>query len=225
MLNLVFLVSALVGWTTLFKLVQWKWSLTTTPASHAIAFAHGFFASRSSEYVIYMEKLWRVEKFGEDNTPLQDAILTVSLAYFIYDLVICFIIKETVLIKTHHFLAVLIVAATISESYSGPEVIVSLWYGEFTNVFINLRYFFQNQDRYRGSSVAFVNDVFFAVFFLFLRFVVGTYVIYCILTLGKSLPMVQVGSILFIGVNILMGKIIVVESLKVLFPSSKPKTS
>ena len=225
MLNLVFLASAVVGWTALFKLVQWKWSLTTISTSYVVAIVHGLFGSRVSEYAIYTEKLWRIEKFGEDNTVLQDTILTVSLGYFIYDFVICLIIKETVVIKVHHFLACVIFAGTLSESYSGPETVVCLWYGEFTNVFCNLRYFFQNQDRFRGSTVAFVNDVFFAVGFLFMRFVVGTYVIYYILTLGKSLPVVQAGSILFTGVNLSMGKIIVLESLKVLFPSSKPKTS
>uniref|UniRef100_A0A7M5X6P6 TLC domain-containing protein n=1 Tax=Clytia hemisphaerica TaxID=252671 RepID=A0A7M5X6P6_9CNID len=223
MIDYILLGIGIVLWFFIFKLIQWKWSLATTSTSYAVAFLHGLFAARSCEYLIVTEQLWDFNRFGGPVSPLQKTVLTISAAYFLYDTLICFIIKESVMIKAHHLLATIIFLGTTYAGTSGPEVIICVWYGEFTNMFCNLRYFFQHSERFAGSIIALINDILFFVFFLSLRFIFGTYVIYHIFMIGRSLLVVRLGAISFTFVNVAMGKMMIEGALGFLYPPSNAK--
>ena len=219
MLNIYLLVASLVGWISLYNVIKWKWSLSTVLTSYTVAFCHGMFASRSAEYCIYTEGILDVNKFGGPVSPLQNVILTISLAYFLYDSYICFVKGEALVIKCHHILSSFVFLLTIVAEKSGPEVTVSLWIGEFTNAFLNLRYYYQNSARFRGSMLAVMNDVAFVVLFLIMRFVVCTFYTYHVLKGGdRTLLPLRIGAVCFYAVNLSIGKIIFDESVKFLFP-------
>ena len=225
MLDITLLFGSLVGWILLLKVIQWKWGLTTSTASYAVSFCHGLFVTRAAEYVIYTEGVWSADKIGGPVTPLQNTILTVSLGYFIYDTYICFTIDETLVIKCHHVLATIIFIGTLLAEKSGPEVIVCSWCGEFTNMFLNLRFFFNN---YQGGHrfnipLTMLNDVMFVVWFVVLRFGIGSFVIYHILTSGRSLAVLKFGALGFTAVNLVLGRMIVQEVLKMLGSLFSPK--
>ena len=221
MLNISLLVASLVGWVSLFNAIKWKWSLSTSSTSYAVAFCHGVFASRAAEYSFYSEGILDVSKFGGQVSQLQNVIISISLAYFLYDFYICFVIGEALVIKCHHILSSIIFFWTLVAEKSGPEVTVFLWIGEFTNAFLNLRYYYQNSARFRGSMLAAINDVAFAVLFFVLRFGLGSFYIYHILKGGaRSLLAVKIGAVCFTAVNLSMGKTIFVESAKFLFPGA-----
>lgn len=221
MILIVNLVIGFMAWVAVCKLIQWKWNLSLESTSYAVAFVHGFLACRLCEYSIFTEELWSIEKIGGPVSPFQNGIITVSAAYFYYDIIICFLIKAPLFMKAHHLFAILIFTTTLMMSHSGPEVIICLWLGEFTNACLNIRYWFEHHERFCKSKVSLVNDVAFAVFFIALRFIVCSYVIFYILTLGRSLIIVQIGSICFTVVNLIMGKMIFTEAMDLFFPCKK----
>ena len=215
------MVISTIGWWLLFVLIKWYWSLTTKSTSYAVAFVHGILSCRACEYIIYTENLLDTQKFGGAVTPLQNVLLLFSVGYFLYDSYICYVIKENFVIKMHHVFAVLIFCATMWTARSGPEVIISVWMGEFTNACLNLRYFFQHNEPFCNSKIATLNDFSFGISFILFRFVFGTYVVYHILSLGRTIIAVQISSIFFTLINLYMGKMLIDGFLQMIKPSQK----
>lgn len=229
MIDVYLLVASVIGWFLLLTIIKWKWSLSTASASYAVAFVHGIFMTRATEYIIYTDGIWSADQFGGPVTPIQAVIITMSAGYFLYDIWICFKTGEPLVIKCHHVLATTIFVTTLWAGKSGPEVVVCLWCGEFTNVFLNLRFFFQNYkggERFRNSVIPFLNDAFFVIGFAVMRFGIGSYATYHILFSGRSLQILKLCCIGFTAVNLYMGKVIASEVVKMVSPMlSKKKSS
>ena len=228
MINVYLLVGSVIGWFALLTIIKWKWSLSTASASYAVAFVHGIFTTRATEYIIYTDSIWSAEQFGGPVTPLQAVIITISAGYFLYDIWVCFKTDEALVIKCHHVLATTIFATTLWAGKSGPEVVVCLWCGEFTNVFLNLRFFFQNYkggERFRNSVIPFLNDVLFVIGFAVMRFGIGSYAMYHIFFSGRSLQSLQLCCVGFTTVNLYLGKMIVDEVSKTLSSMFSSKKS
>lgn len=208
---------SIILWPTLMFCIKRSFQLSFTATTYAVAFVHGLVASFLCQYSIFTENLW-IENVGEDVSPLQYKIISLSAGYFIYDTFTCICIKEPLYILMHHIFAFSIFLSALVTMNSGPEIIFCLLLGEFTNSCLNLRFWFANNDSVKGSKWSMVNDVLFFVMFITLRFGIAPFVIYRILFEERTLAIVKMGSIGFTVINLIMLHIMLTTLSNMLFP-------
>ena len=69
------------------------------------SFIHTFAVCRGCELVWYIEENMKLDQFGDDLSMPQYLVVSLSLGYFIYDFIICFLIQENIVFIIHHLFA------------------------------------------------------------------------------------------------------------------------
>lgn len=201
---MLYFIAGLLFWTLLCLCLKKVFQLDSIAStSYAVSFLHGVFICRCCEYSIYTESLW-IDDFGDDVSPLQFKILSISAGYFAYDIFICLHMKEPLHIIVHHLLSFAIISTSLVTLRSGPELIICLWFAELSNSYSNLRFWFTNHKVLKGTKWSLLNNVLFCFVFIFLRFVIGPYIIYYILVQERTLMIVKAGCIAFGAINLIM---------------------
>merc|ERR1712183_1266475 len=109
------------------------------------------------------------EEFGVTTSPAQNNIIAFSLSYFVFETSYCLIAQtEDIAMLLHHFVSLSALTWSRGLGTSGYEVCLLIWSAEFTNPFLQLRWFLRSVN-YHSTLVGRVNEVLFVVLFVALR--------------------------------------------------------
>lgn len=193
--------SCICFWLVLLLFLQWFNKRDVAWNSRIVSLLHAVIVCRCCEYCWLTESTWPLSNFGGEMTSCQFIPISITAAYFVYDTFVCFYLKEDMVIVLHHFISGTVVLFSWYVSKSGPEIVLAIWTSELTNPSLNLRYWLSETGSDKGLF-SLLNDVLFFTGFLFLRFGVGTYMIYELYNSQNSLLLVKLGSLLFYILNI-----------------------
>jgi len=147
--------------------------------SRILALTHAVIMCRLIEYKVTPP--WHINEFGIENTPELNIVMFPSLAYFIFETCWCMYMQtEGLAMLCHHFLSLLALFSSSYTNYSGYEVVFMLWAGEFTNPFLQIRWFLRTKELHK-TIYAQINEVVFVILFVFMRLYVGSYIYYMML--------------------------------------------
>ncbi|XP_063689609.1 TLC domain-containing protein 5-like [Bolinopsis microptera] len=140
--------------------------------------------------------------FGTDNTTLQNAIVIISLAYFIFDFTWCCIMgAEGLPMLAHHVVSLFILSYCLYNHRFGAEVTAVCFGAEVTNPLLQMRWFLREHKQY-DTVVGNINDYIFVFSFAFWRFIPGTYLLYRATTSPKVDIVVKTGAVLLYLISI-----------------------
>ncbi len=119
-----------------------------------------------------------VAEFVQPNSSVQNAILVVSLGYFVFDFLWCVIeSKESRVMLAHHVISIIGYLYVLQQGIYGCETVTVVAISELTNPFVQLRWFL----KYYGNQsriVAIIVDCTLALAFWLLRMVLGTILLF-----------------------------------------------
>ena len=190
----------LIGWSTLFLLLQKFFKDDMTFNNYVVSFTHAFVIGRCCEIVWYIEQTMKLDQFGSDLTLPQYCVLSLSTGYLIYDTIICLYNRDEFAYVVHHVLSFLVLFAPILTLKSGAEVIFCLWYCELSGPFLHLRFFIE-QSIYKHSTIAVINECVFAFLFVSCRYGLGLWTLYKLYWSPESLLMVKMFTLIFFFFN------------------------
>ncbi|KAL0269415.1 UNVERIFIED_CONTAM: hypothetical protein PYX00_007159 [Menopon gallinae] len=111
-------------------------------------------------------------------TDFQFYFLSITLSYFIYDLIwINLIGAEPIAIHLHHICSILLLSKVMTSDTGGPGVSYGLFGLEFTNPYLQLRWFLRTHG-YHNRPIHIVVELWFMFTFVFIRSVGGTLLLY-----------------------------------------------
>lgn len=90
------------------------------------SFIHTFAVCRGCELIWYIEGSMKLDQFGDDLSMPQYLVVSLSLGYFIYDFIICFLIQENIVFIIHHFICTASLGSSVLSFKGGPETIFTL---------------------------------------------------------------------------------------------------
>ena len=90
------------------------------------SFIHTFAVCWGCELIWYIEGSMKLDQFGDDLSMPQYLVVSLSLGYFIYDFIICFLIQENILFIIHHFICTASLGSSVLSFKGGPETIFTL---------------------------------------------------------------------------------------------------
>ena len=140
-----------------------------------VTLVHSLVVCRLVEYSIWTDNpLYHV---GGPNTQHEENSLVFSCSYFIFDTAWCLYMgSEGPLMIVHHLIGVFMLPLSLISNSSAAEIVLALWGGELTNPFLQYRYYLKFYNKENGR-IAFLNNLAFAVAFVFIR--VGFFTVLC----------------------------------------------
>ena len=180
------------------------------------SFIHTFAVCRGCELVWYIEESMKLDQFGDDLSMPQYLVVSLSLGYFIYDFIICFLIQENIVFIIHHFICIASLASGVFSFKGGPETIFTLWCCELTGPFLNIRYFLE-RSKCKSSLVAITNECIFAILFIIFRYGFLAWITYKTWLSPNCLLSFKLLSIVFILLNQFICYIMFVRAKHVLY--------
>lgn len=90
------------------------------------SFIHTFAVCRGCELIWYIEGSMKLDQFGDDLSMPQYLVVSLSLGYFIYDFIICFLIQENIVFIIHYFICTTSLGSSVLSFKGGPETIFTL---------------------------------------------------------------------------------------------------
>ena len=180
------------------------------------SFIHTFAVCRGCELVWYIEESMKLDQFGDDFSMPQYLVASLSLGYFIYDFIICFLIQENIVFIIHHFICIATLVSGVLSFKGGPELIFTLWCCELTGPCLNIRYFLE-RSKYKSSAVAIINECIFAVLFIIFRYGFLAWITYKTWLSPNCLLSFKLLSIVFILLNQFICYIMFVRAKHVLY--------
>lgn len=134
--------------------------------------------------------------FGANNKVFHNAILIVTLGYFLFDFTWCCMSgTEGAPMLAHHVVSLFILSFTLYTQKSGAEVTAVCFGAEVTNPLLQLRWFLREHNHYE-TLVGNVNDYIFVFSFAFWRFGPGSYLLYRAVTSEQVDVVVKAGAVL-----------------------------
>ena len=193
------------GWLLAYLAVRHVLCRSFSPdgANRVISFLHALVGFALSTRAIDFSRLR--EDVGTPATNAQLSALVVSLGYFVYDTFCCLAIELTagkvdVATLLHHVATVAGLVVGVTRRTSGHELLMCLALMEVANPFMHLRSILREAGLGK-STLADVNDVVFALLFLFSRCIVGAPVVYWTVTSSRTPFLVKVGGLGILGVS------------------------
>ena len=175
-----------------------------------MALIHSFIVCRFSEVFFLTLPILDVNAFGESTTQVQNNILCFSLSYFIFETAYCmWSHDEGWVMMSHHFVSLLALSTGYLLGESGYEICLLIWSSEFTNPFLQVRWFARSHNLHT-TLLAKINEAVFVLMFLFFRGVFGCVFTYCVyLSAHKSHVVMRYFAYSFQVVNFLfLGQIV-----------------
>lgn len=138
------------------------------------------------------------------NSDFENAMISISLGYFMFDLCWCLIYSfESVPMVFHHIAALSLLIVTTYFQNSGAEVLLGVMASEFTSIFLNLRWMIKFYGYYKGSVLGLIVDFVFVLLFILVRVIFAGWYTYSILDNPMCRTFLRIGFILFYIVNCL----------------------
>lgn len=178
---MLYIALGLAGWVFLYLCLRATRIFATSEGiSRVIAFLHSFAVCRYIELFILGSPLV-LKDFGLATTTEESISLQFSISYFIFELVYCLYTRdEDLTMMIHHFVSLTGFLWCYNLGASGYEVCYATWLAEFTNPFLQARWYFRSKELHT-TRIAQINEGLFVLLFIFFRGVVGpmyTYRIY-----------------------------------------------
>ncbi len=135
---------------------------------------HGIFAASLCLVSACLIGPWPFSYLGEQNTYLHNAIMVISLGYFLFDFAWCMYMRtEGSVMLAHHVVSIAGFLYCLYVGKFGCELTAVMGASEFTNPLLQLRWFMKKSGHYTGRKAVFV-DWAFVVLFWGARLVVGS---------------------------------------------------
>jgi len=144
-----------------------------------------------------------LENVGGKNTQEHLDCLIVSLAYFVYDFIYCLLNNEIENV-IHHMFTLGGLASGVVTGRSGPELVGCLFLMEVSNPSLHLRTMLRELNM-KDSLLATVNDLVFALLFLFCRLIVGPPLVYKTVVNKSNTYLVKAGALGILIVSLMWG--------------------
>ncbi|KAF5792517.1 putative TRAM/LAG1/CLN8 domain-containing protein [Helianthus annuus] len=120
-------------------------------------------------------------------------ILELSLAYFIYDLVCCWLDNNIGIDNlAHHLVSIVGIGAGLAYEMCGSEIVATLLITEISSPFLHLRELLKELG-YKNTLLNLAADVSFAVIFTLARMCVGPYLCYVTMSAKNPILIKQTG--------------------------------
>ena len=158
-----------VCWLLLYVLLL-RWNKTCDAEWNAriLACLHAFLVCRAVEYY-YKEWPWSLQEFGRPNTIYQNRILEFTASYFVFHAFNGFLMQvESIVMHIHHITSLMAVLSTYYINSSGYEILQVLWAAEFTNPFLQFRWFMRSMELHT-TKLAVINEIIFVAMFVINR--------------------------------------------------------
>ena len=182
------------GLTIVFKNKPLEWS------NRIVTLVHSLVVCRLVEYSMYTEDPF--SRIGGLNTANEERTLLFSWSYFIFDSTWCvYMNSEDPLMLIHHFIGVFMLPLAFIFNSNAAEIALALWAGELTNPFLQYRYFFKFHNK-QESRMAYWNDFFFALVFVFIRIGFLSVLCYYFVTAPHTALIVKVFGVAFYVVGV-----------------------
>ena len=214
-----------LAWTSLYVLFRFVLLRKRTADfnNRLVSLIHALVAMK---YCVACLPTWGalLENVGGKNTSAHLDCITMSLGYFVYDLIYC-VLNNEIENVIHHMFTVGGLASGVVTGRSGPELVGCLFLMEVSNPSLHLRSLLRELDM-KDSVLASVNDLIFALLFLFCRLVVGPPLVYKTVVNKDNTYLVKAGALGILIVSLMWAwKIImmIVRTSKKLAGGSKPK--
>jgi hypothetical protein len=165
-----------------------------------------------------------LENVGGMNTTEHLECMTLSLSYFVYDFLYC-LLDNDVENVIHHLFTIGGLASGVITGRSGPELVGCLFLMEVSNPSLHLRTLLREMNM-KDSVLATLNDLTFALLFLFCRLIVGPPLVYKTVVNESNTYIVKIGALGILIVSLMWGwKIImmIVRNVRKLFGGAKAK--
>lgn len=108
---------------------------------------------------------WPFTYLGEPNTNLHNMIAVISLGYFLFDFSWCVFMKtEGPVMLAHHLVSIVGLVYVTYQGRSASELTAVLGASEFTNPFLQIRWFMKTSNNYSGKMAVFVDWTFVTCF-------------------------------------------------------------
>lgn len=125
-------------------------------------------------------------------------LMSASLAYFIYDLILCiYDPNETKVMVLHHIFSAFTIGYILLNDLTGFQASCNLALLEITNPFLQLRWFLRTEGFY-PSQVHTIVEVIFFILFLLVRILWGTYYTYKLWVHSKDNGIIFLFTVLYI---------------------------
>lgn len=175
-----------------------------------LAVIHAIILTTLSLFCAYVTGPWPFDHPGGDTTLFQELILSLSLSYFVFDLIWCLTHQsEGIVMLVHHVASILSIFYCVHYNESGTEMIAAIGGAEITNPLLQLRWALRECGfEYRGLTMTIVEYIF-SLSFLFVRGVIGSYFLYCVLIHPKPSVFVKLGGFSIYIISILFACMII----------------
>lgn len=189
-------------WTGLYICLCWKWSNRSCEwLCRLISMGHALLVTALSYYCTFVQGPWPFTDPGGPNTDLQEQIVIISIGYFIFDFCWCVYFQtEGPAMLCHHFISIFTLGISLLTGFYGTEVVATIFGSEVTNPLLQSRWFLKKSGYYE-SIIGNVVDVLFVLIFTYVRIVVGSYLLYCYLTMSHIPKFMKVASFAFYVVS------------------------
>ena len=148
---------------------------------------------------------WPFSHLGEKNTDLHNAIMIISLGYFLFDFIWCMYMRtEGKVMLSHHVVSVFGLIYALYQGRYGTELTAVMGASEFTNPLLQLRWFLKESGYYSGK-IAVIIDWLFVVSFCVARLGVGTAFHYVCQTSPKLGLITKAGGQAFYIISVVFG--------------------
>lgn len=174
------LLAACFTWSTLY------FTLCLVNSKHCyewhircVTFIHAITVTILGGYIVFVQGPWPFTDSGGPNSPLQQFVVTISLAYFLLDLTWCLYFRtEGLVMLLHHTVSIAGLSACLVVRCYGTEMVTTLFGAEITNPLLQLRWFLRTMNKY-NTLLGNIIDVAFIFLFGFFRIFLGTIFLYC----------------------------------------------
>jgi hypothetical protein len=120
--------------------------------------------------------------------------MQISLGYFLFDVVWCLVYQaDDYVMLIHHVASISGLVAGLYLGTSGTELVATIGGAEFSNPMLQSRWFLREVGLY-DTAYDFVTDTIFTVSFAFVRFGVGTPLLYCTFREGRTHWFLMIGA-------------------------------
>ncbi|OXB65748.1 hypothetical protein ASZ78_004424, partial [Callipepla squamata] len=174
---------SLLAWLCLYAtFCRWNGRCSPEWNCRLVTLLHGATATCLSGYIALWDGPWPLSHAGSPNTALQVHVLSLTLGYFIFDLLWCLYFQtEGHLMLLHHTLSICGMILVLGLGKSATEVNAVVFVSEITNPLLQTRWFLREMGRYH-TFLGEVVDFCFVLLFLVLRIGGGALIMYAMVT-------------------------------------------
>lgn len=211
-------IGSFLAWTdsyfilhTLNRQCSAEWNCRLITAVHAVVSTSLCFTSA------IITGPWPFSYIGGVNTNLHNAIMIISLGYFVFDFLWCLYMKsEGAVMLAHHLVSILGLVYCLYQGSGGSELVAVMGASEVTNPMLQLRWFLKESGCYTGKIAAVIDFLFVSIFWI-ARLGVGSIFHVACQTSPKLDVVVKAGGQAFYIISVIFGIQLVLHVYKKYF--------